>query len=219
MQHGTERLPPHAMFMPYTANPDLFFKAASSIFHPDVRAFAIDDSLDGLPESLVPTGWGLFKPSKFITFTEVQNLAHQIAFSMNARYLVFAHSDSECIDNMVVPDLLNWMESRPECGIGFTHYDVVSVFRSKAMRDIGPWDETFEWYSSDNDYYQRARMAAWDVVQSPFGDRVKHECSASVRDSRFREMVDRQVAYQRSHYQHKWGGVEGEEKFSTPYGF
>lgn len=212
-------LPSHLLFMPYTCNGEILKRAADTLDCDGLRAFVIDDSIEGLDLSLVPKTWGVFKPASRITFTQIQNLAQRIAFDAGVKYLLFAHSDSFCTDNRIVPDLLQFAETRPDWAVVFTHYDVLCAFRTEAIRNVGPWDETFQWYSSDCDYYRRLRLSGWKAEGSDLGNRVNHIGSATLGHPVFSAEVRDQLSYQRGHYRHKWGGGDNEERFTTPYGF
>jgi len=59
------------------------------------------------------------------------------------------HNDAESL-KAVAQKILDCARMRPHAGVVFTHYDAFAVFNIAAVRDVGPRDETFQWYFSDN---------------------------------------------------------------------
>ena len=73
------------------------------------------------------------------------------------------HNDAECHGG-VAREVLDFARTQPRAGVVFTYYDAFAVFRTEALRDTGPWDETFRWYFSDIDYYRRLQLSGWRRV-------------------------------------------------------
>jgi GT2 family glycosyltransferase len=80
----------------------------------------------------------------------------------------------------------------------------------EAIEDVGPWDETFEWYCADNDYYHRFRLRGWVVEEcANLGSRVKHDVSGSIKENEtLARRVSEQIGYRHAHLDHKWHGAK-----------
>jgi GT2 family glycosyltransferase len=99
----------------------------------------------------------------------------------------------------------------------FTHYDAFAVFKTTALQDVGPWDETFRWYFADNDYYHRMNLQGWELA-SFGGENVVHHLSQTVRsDPAIAAEVAAAWKWHDAHYQHKWGGPTNHERHAIPY--
>jgi len=222
-----DHLPSHILFVPYSDQKDLFIDAVNSLQCEGLNAFVIDDSLDGLDVNLVPQNWGIFKPHCRLTFSELQNLAQKIAINFDVKYLLFAHSDSKCQNSSVIPDLLKLIESEPDTGIYFTHYDVLCAFRVEAFYEIGIWDESFKYYSSDVDYYHRCKKTKWKVfsAQANLTSRVLHiKGGSTLLDPRWKDIIVNQNLNYVEHLVAKWGKeskylVSQDDGFKNPYNF
>jgi SAM-dependent methyltransferase len=207
-------------YIPYVNRPDLLDAAVASI--PDLwrSLIVIDQSEDPLKSSDHP--WmekiaGVFRsrPGDMI-FSQMMNWAQAEAFNRGKKYLVFMHNDAECQAGLP-REVLDYARIHPRSGVVFTHYDALAVFNMEAVRDTGPWDETFRWYFSDNDYYRRLRLRNWDC--SDFGgERVVHHGSQTHKSApQISAEVQVHWQWHQDHYRHKWGGAPGEEKYSIPY--
>ena len=87
---------------------------------------------------------------------------------------------------------LKLIESEPDMGIYFTNYDILCVSRVAAFHDVGIWDESFKYYSSDVDYYYRFGKSKWKISlpQTAFSSRVLHmKGSATLIDPRWKDII------------------------------
>jgi hypothetical protein len=210
----------HLTIIPYVNRPDLLDRAVASI--PDLwtSLVVIDQSADGLKSADYP--WidniaGVFRsPFGTMTFTQMMNWAQAEAYERCVKYLIFMHNDAECRDGVAL-QVLDCAKTHPRAGVVFTYYDAFAVFNVAAIRDVGPWDETFRWYFSDNDYYRRMQLHNW-ILWNFGGQRVIHHCSQTQQsDPALSAEVGASWRWHEDHYRHKWGGAPGRELYSIPY--
>jgi Methyltransferase domain len=210
----------HLTYIPYVNRPEFLDRAVGSI--PDLwgSLVVIDQSANGL--NFDSYAWsnsvaGVFRsPFGNMTFTQMMNWAQAEAYERCAEYLVFMHNDTECLERVAL-QVLNCARTRPHAGVIFTYYDAFAVFKVHAIRDVGPWDETFRWYFADNDYYRRMQLRNWD--RWTFGDRqIIHYTSETQRsDPAVSADVSAGWPWHEDHYRHKWGGLPGSEVYTVPY--
>ena len=210
----------YLVYIPYRNRPDLLNRAVQSI--PDLwpALVVVDQSEGGLSLSEHP--WsayiaGIYRAAApIMSFTQAMNWAQTEAIERGATYLVFMHNDAECIDSVALR-ALEFARDRPGAGVVFTHYDAFAVFNVAALRDVGPWDETFRWYFADNDYYHRMELRRWERANFG-GDKVLHSASQTIHaDVAIAAEVAAEWEWHEKHYLHKWGGPPGAERFSIPY--
>jgi hypothetical protein len=207
-------------FIPCVNRPDLLDRAVNSVRSLWPGLVAIDQTPDGLQSSDHP--WmneiaGVFRvTSRELSFTQVMNWAQAEARERGADFLIFMHNDAECVGDVGV-QVLEYARQHPNAGVVFTHYDAYSVFRVRALQEIGPWDETFRWYVADVDYYFRLRLRGWQTEDFG-GDSVIHHASQTLQfdGARARE-VRLHSKWNHEHYLHKWGGPPGNERYTIPY--
>jgi len=211
----------HFAYIPYVNRPDLLDRAVASIRDLWPSLVVIDQSPTGLELQNHP--WtqqiaGVFRASAgCMTFTQMMNWAQAEAAERGANYLVFMHNDAECRE-AITPKLLECARKQPRTGVIFTYYDALAVFSMAAAKDVGPWDETFRWYFSDNDYYRRMQLHHW-TLHNFGGQQVVHHGSQTLHsDSTVAAEVGGSWSWHEAHYQHKWGGGPGREAYSLPYG-
>jgi SAM-dependent methyltransferase len=214
--HGEDYL----AYIPYRNRPDLLNRAVQSV--PDLwpALVVVDQSEGGLSLSEHP--WvshiaGVYRAvAPIMSFTQMMNWAQAEAIERDATHLVFMHNDAECIDS-VASRALEFARDHPRAGVVFTHYDAFAVFNVAALRDVGPWDETFRWYFADNDYYHRIELRGWECANFG-GDKVLHSASQTIHaDVAIAAEVATEWEWHEKHYLHKWGGPPGAERFSIPY--
>jgi hypothetical protein len=98
----------------------------------------------------------------------------------------------------------------------FTLYHVLAAYNPRLLTRVGRWDVRLPTYFSDNDYYRRARLAGFEIIET--GLEVGHVGSATIRsDGRldFLKSVTFPMAAQ--YYQTRWGGPPGAETFAEPF--
>jgi len=210
----------HLTYIPYVNRPDLLDRAVASIQALWPSLVVIDQSADGLNSADHP--WikniaGVFRaPGRSMTFTEMMNWAQAEACERGVDYLIFMHNDAECVGD-VSWEILDCARTHIAAGVIFTYYDAFAVFNVRAVRDIGPWDESFRWYFSDNDYYRRMKLRGWDYHNFG-GDRVIHHGSQTQRsDPAVSADVGAGWRWHEDHYRHKWGGPPNCEIYTIPY--
>jgi SAM-dependent methyltransferase len=207
-------------YIPFVNNHPLLDSAVRSVERLWPSLVVIDQSASGVEAEWVSEIAGLYRvPYGTISFTEMMNWAQQEAFERGAKVLVFMHSDAECSDALVAAEVTDLARNRSAEKIGaiFTHYDALAVFNVEALRDTGPWDETFRWYFGDNDYYRRLQLNGWRAVEFG-GDRVRHRASQTLgSDPQIHSRVIHEWDWTLKHYVHKWGGPPGGERFTIPY--
>jgi hypothetical protein len=210
----------HLVYVPYVNNPDFLDRAVRSFRSLWPSLVVIDQSEDGLTAPWIAEISGVYRvPFRAISFTQMMNWARAEAMSRNVRLLAFVHSDAECVGDDVAASVMACARAhlQERVGVTFTHYDAFAVFNVGAIGDIGPWDETFQWYFADNDYYRRMRLLGWRSEECA-GSRVRHAVSQTLRsDGRIAADVSRSWEWHLRHYAHKWGGAPSHERFTTPY--
>jgi hypothetical protein len=207
-------------YIPYVNRSDLLDQAVASISDLWPSLVVIDQSELGLNAAEHP--WiasiaGVFRsPRGTMSFSQMMNWAQAEAFARGIQYLVFMHNDAECQPGVALK-VLDYARAHPRTGVVFTCYDAFAVLNVNAVRDIGPWDESFRWYFSDNDYYRRVLLHGWE--SGKFGRRgVVHHGSQTLRSApEIRAEVAASFRWHKDHYAHKWGGPPRRERYSIPY--
>lgn len=77
------------------------------------------------------------------------------------------------------------------------------LLRGEMVRELGPLDEGFAIYSSDNDYCYRAQAAGWKLCYQP-SSIVYHECGATTRQVEHDTQFQRWIRDDAIHLQEKW---------------
>lgn len=209
-------------FLPYVKGLDLLEKAVRSLGATRRRTILIDQSEDGLrdghgrfPEWLNVAGV-LRVPYRSLTFSQLQNWMQWYARKLKTHSFFFMHSDAAVLDPSVFADALAKFE-HPQVAACFTNYDALVAFDTEKMRQVGCWDESFEWYHADVDFYRRIRLRGFQIAEVG-GSRVAHTPSQTIAsDPKMKERVDAIAKHMEAHYIHKWGGLNKAEKYSVPY--
>ncbi len=206
--------------VPYVNNPELLERAIQSLKPVWPSLIVIDQSEHGLGAPWVSELAGVYRIGfRAVSFTQMMNWTRDEAISRGVRLLGFVHSDARCADEEAPGEIVAFARGRlgERVGVTFTNYDAFAVFSVEALRDTGPWDESFRWYFADNDYYHRLRLRGWRTAEFG-GSRVLHTPSQTLRaDARIRAEVDASWDWHARQYTHKWGGNTGSERFTTPY--
>lgn len=87
---------------------------------------------------------------------------------------------------------------------------------AEAIRDIH-WDHYFPLHYTDCDYYYRLKLAGLELVESPFVVEHLEGGSNTQRDLACKIFVESNYPAWRHYYQQKWGGDNGQEKYSIPF--
>ena len=204
-------------FIPHVNNVGLLQQAVESIAAPNMNIWVVDSSADGLD---VTADW--LSPCTVLrlpyetTFTQMQNEMLKRASDSGVPYLIFMHSDARARDKQVVADLLAGM--KPTTGVAFTNYDAMACFNMDCCRQVGAWDESYSWYSSDCDYYRRIQLQGFSLVPLPMSDRVEHVVSATIKTGPSYSVTVEAPGWDVSHQAHKWGsGVCNGAQHLRPY--
>lgn len=92
------------------------------------------------------------------------------------------------------------------------HVWVCFLQRYELVKKIGWYDEGFQAYFEDLDYKRRMELAGIPIYWQEHA-LVEHEGNASTTGEERRALSDASKAY----YRAKWGGLEGEERFTVPF--
>ena len=87
-------------------------------------------------------------PFRSISFTRMMNWVGEEAFTRRVHLLGFVHSDAECTSEEVADAIMSFARGllSERIGVTFTNYDAFAVFNVDALREVGPWDESFRRY-------------------------------------------------------------------------
>jgi hypothetical protein len=220
--HQRSEVTDYLLCIPYVNGQTHLNSALASLARCGEHVVVIDQSEFGLAPDELPSRVQRFRTTEPMSFTQVQNWMQAEAVERGIPWLLFMHSDASCIDDAVEVLLLDATRRTGDgekWGVIFTNYDALCVFSVPALVDTGPWDETFEWYHGDCDYYHRLRLRRWTTPTcKEAAVLVKHVGSATLKaDARLARRVQLQFEPRQRHYQHKWGGPPGAEKFDAPY--
>ncbi len=108
-------------------------------------------------------------------------------------------------------DLLNAAEPRFQPGPDFACFAVTQ----KLFDVVGPFDEGFQVYASDNDMHRRIQLAGYEAgAYAPAWHLLNGTIRASAeRQAAVHAIFEHDIAF----YKHKWGGWLGEEQTTIPY--
>lgn len=209
------------IFVPVVNHFDLLEKAIRSIKPEIFNEYIIfNNSEQEVPEELYKdTPFRVWQPPFPMTFTQTQNIMRAYAMDNKFESYAFMHNDGEVLDDTDVR-LVAFAETQNKAknkwGIIFTSYDVLCIFNTNAVREIGVWgDENWpeqrSGYYLDNDYYRRLDQSGYAHVHLE-NSNVSHEKSSNTIQ------VESEAATWRlqqeavvEHYINKWGGPPGEE--------
>lgn len=207
-------------YIPYVNRPDLLQQAVGSLRALWPWLVVIDHSVAGdaatvVADMLAP-GQVFRSDPALTTFAQLQNWAIAEARERQAAYLLFLHTDASC-PPAVPLEVLATARAHADVGAVFTQYDALAVFRLTALLDTGPWDESFRWYYADRDYYCRMARAGWAILEQRALP-VRHLTSQTLAtDPLLAQQLHGDLLWHAAHYQHKWGGPPGQERFRMPY--
>jgi hypothetical protein len=214
----------YLIYSPYVNNYHLLENALRSI-KDQTNVLVIDSSQDGLnPTDPILSFCNILRIPHSTTFTQMQNTVIKIAFMYShLDHIIFMHNDAESKDPDVISELISSTTSTT--GVSFTNYDAIACFNLKCLKDIGFWDESFEWYYSDCDLYLRMKLNNWDKLWTNLGHRVHHHVSSTIKTGDSIRNTRSHGDYHRSHYYHKWNGDcsgnkisdSTSEAYTTPY--
>lgn len=150
-------------------------------------------------------------------FSRMQNFAQNLAYYYNLKYIFFQHNDcwltSDIINNMI-----EICEKDNKIAVVFTYYDCFALFNVSLLRNIGCWDESFNWYEGDIDFYQRILRDGYKHAEAGINAvcHIGSETLNSLSPEQFKSVKFNQD-WAVKHYIHKWGGYKGQESNHMPY--
>ncbi len=209
------------IFLPFVSNVPLLRAALASLAGFCRRTIVIDQSEEGLDAGGKLPEWCtaysvLRVPYRSLTFSQLQNWMQAEARRLGVKAFFFMHADAQVLDSTVFADALHRLED-PKVAACFTNYDALVGFDTEKMRQVGCWDESFEWYHADVDFYRRLKLRGFQIAEAG-GNRVAHTPSQTIAsDPKMKERVDLISKHMEAHYIHKWGGLNKSEKYAVPY--
>lgn len=155
--------------------------------------------------------------AKNVSFTQIQNWIQKQAIRYGLKYFYFMHSDAEVTDNTFYR-LRQFFSENPNWDIVQTSYDALIAFKVESLFKLGVWDETFDWYVSDIDFYNRAKWSGCNVLVCRDSEVIHNNPSSTLRNSStdFSNKVNCDHTHAISHYAHKWG-YNFQSAVGTPY--
>lgn len=195
------------IYIPFVNNIGLLKSALASIQSYEYKTILVDQSNS---KSLHELHKGpLFQWNGSRHFTKMMNWIQRDAWQRGLKYFFFLHSDAEVskdgVENMLTyAD--NLTEQGKKWGVIFSHYDAFCLFNMDIVTAIGCWDESFTWYVSDVDYYNRIEWAGYSQEKLPKACK-HHHTSQTIRSlsEQERSVVSHNHSWALDHYRHKWG--------------
>jgi hypothetical protein len=205
--------------IPVVRRTDLLIRALDSVRALWPHTLIIDNSESGL----VPQAWPvrIVRPPVSLTFAQTMNLLSRLAIEQECDALLFMHDDAEAVadaaERLVAMVDEAWRAER-RWGVAFTRYDCLAALNARMIREVGDWDTVLPQYFCDCDYYRRAQLAGFELVET--GLPVVHvdQGSNTLRGDPRREFLN-QITFPlyAAYYVSKWGGRPGREKFVLPF--
>jgi len=202
----------------YVGGPDYLQRALASIGDKHLEKTYVINSSDPLStQSKLTHSWCEYIPIVPLSHTQSHNYFQILAHGYDA--LIVMHNDAECEPD-TIDKLLALKETLPrKWGVVFTNYDAVAMYNPAMWKDIGKWDwRLFPSYFSDDDYYRRAKLAGWELIDS--GLPVRHEGSHIINKVDMKlKWLNHHILHEsaRNAYLRKWGGDPGQETFTVPF--
>jgi hypothetical protein len=210
----------HGIFV--VNRPDLLQVAVESVRPLWPFAFILDNSRGGEVGSCRRWPLRVVRPSVPLSTAQSMNYLYRLAREAGAEVFSYQHNDAEALPGsaQAFHDARRGLQAGDRRWAALlTHYDILSAYRTAAVADIGEWDTAFPQpnYHVDNDWFYRARVKGYDVVDS--GIPVTHHSgSSTLGASQARQLVNA-VTFPMNevYYERKWGGRPGHEVFKLPW--
>ena len=168
-----------------------------------------------------PSSVSIAKVNPSISFTQLQNWFQKQAIYRELDYFYFMHSDAEATENSLIR-LRSFYEKNPNWDIVQTNYDAFIGFKTASLKTVGVWDETFKWYVSDIDFYNRCKWRNLNLLTCPEAEILHNNPSSTLRSLSPDQVnaIQRDHSWAIAHYSHKWGYnfQDGGTPYLTPYG-
>jgi len=194
----------------YISQPGLFRELIGSIDHPIDRLVIIDNSPEG--DAPAPPGSIHVATRHNLGVSASWNLV--IKSNPLAPWWAIVNSDME-----FGPGDLERLSGMVQPGPAVYHLDGFAAFAvtPDVIARVGLFDENFvPAYYEDNDYHRRCGLLGVPTEQVPNG--MTHVRSAVLKGSQhYQDENRRTFPMNADYYRRKWGGLPGQETFSTPF--
>ena len=199
----------YLVFIPHVCGESNLLRALASVAALASRVVVVDQSEDGLSESL----WNgpLYRWHGSRSFTAGMNAIQREAWQRRLPFYFFLHSDAEigpgALEEVAdAAQLLSGISGLRWGAIFTAAYDALACMNTRVAWEVGCWDETFQWYVADLDYYNRLRWAGSPILhlRKP---QVRHSRSGTLAELAHEEQhqVQEDQRWAIDHYIHKWG--------------
>lgn len=207
----------YAAFCPYVNRPDLLARVVSSTAEAGVKLHIINNSDD---KNLEAHPALIINPPVPLSFTQSMNFEFLLTKEFGKKYCVHMHSDA-VVPPEAFAQLLEYARRMDIEGrrwmILYTLYDVLCCYNVDAVLEVGGYDTNFAAYFSDNDLWQRAKVAGFECINTDIQG-ISHEGSATINsDPKLQFLNGQTFPLYSYYYQQKWGGEPGHEKFTVPF--
>lgn len=213
--------------IPYVNRPDLLKEAIDSLTEEErSNSYIIDQSVNGFDSSGM--GIGHYRANRKVQFSQMMNFSLDVCRFADKEFSVFMHNDTSCVpgtlSRLIDRARQEKQRSADDWSVLFTKdtirggvFDYLCAFNMQITRSVGVWDETFPWYVSDLDLYNRFLRLGKRIIHCSDIE-VRHKLSQTINsDPVIKRAAVREHDWARQHYIHKWGGFTGKEKNEIPY--
>lgn len=209
------------IFIPVVNHLDLLEKAVRSVKPEIYNEYIIfNNTGDVLPKEIYKgTPFRVWQPPFAMSFMQTQNIMRAYAMDNKFDSYSFMHNDGEVLDDTdarLVAFAESQNKAKNKWGVIFTSYDVLCIFNTNAVREVGVWGDD-NWpeqksgYYLDNDYYRRIEQSEYQILYLE-NSNVSHEKSSNtIQDKKEKAIWDIQRQSVVDYYISKWGGEPGEE--------
>lgn len=207
----------------YVNRKDLLEIALSSLGNYQEQAVVLDNSPQ---QDLVLDRFRgeIFTPSVPLYCNQSYNLIQKLAEQRRQDVFFIMHSDAK-VSHHVVTAMLERAEQLNEqqrrWGVMFTssgsNKDVICLHNTPLLSGMH-WDPFLPLYYTDIDFYYRLKLAGLELIESYLP--VDHMGSGSntQSDPAIKRYVEANYPAWRHYYMMKWGGDNGEERFTSAFG-
>jgi hypothetical protein len=176
----------------------------------------IDNSEKGI--SFDP-GCRVFRPPMPVWFVHCVNYALLETRRQGAYICLWLHSDAwapEGAYTKLIERARQLTSEGRKWGVLFTSYDALVALNTAMIDDVGLFDQNISWYCSDNDFYRRAGLAGYELLDT--GIEVNHDYSMTIKsDPKIDFLNGIMHPLGAQYYRLKWGGSAGQERFLVPF--
>lgn len=165
--------------------------------------------------------FSIIEPIVPLTHSQTMNAVIRIAAEKSCDFFIAMHNDA--LADSGTPDKLlesiyQLFDTKRNWGMVFTHYDILCVFNTETVLNVGLWDTVFPLYFADNDYYRRIRLKGYETVESGLSVFHQNGGSNTIRsDSMLGFINGKTFNIYKEYYISKWGGEPGRERYTVPF--